>query len=129
MRCAAKTKGGSRCRLDATHGSYCYQHAPETEGERRRNASRGGRAGGNGRGGAGEVAQAKGWVKGLVAKMLRGEVDRGDATAAFMGINTLARLIELERKIREQDELEQRIAELESYAGEATENRSRSWGR
>ncbi len=46
-----------------------------------------------------------------------------------MGINTLARLIELERKIREQDELEQRIAELESYAGEATENRSRSWGR
>jgi hypothetical protein len=30
LRCAAITKGGSRCKLDTTHGSYCYQHSPET---------------------------------------------------------------------------------------------------
>lgn len=51
MRCDGITKGGSRCKLDATYGSYCHQHAPETAEARRRAAARGGKAGGNGRAG------------------------------------------------------------------------------
>ncbi len=113
MRCSGITRGGSRCRLDATRGSYCYQHSPETVEERRRNASRGGKAGGNGRPGSGEVTEAKGFVRGLVNKLIKGEVERDTATAAFMGLNVLARYIELERKIREQDEVLERLEALE----------------
>ncbi len=36
------------------------------------------------------------------------------ATACFMGLNVLARYIELERKIREQEVLEDRLEALES---------------
>jgi hypothetical protein len=40
-------------------------------------------------------------------------LQREIATACFMGLNTLARLVELERRIRETDELEARIEALE----------------
>ena len=102
MRCAAITRAGERCRLDATVGSYCYQHSPETAEERRRNARKGGLKGGNGRPGVAEITEAKSWIRALISRMLKGEVERDVATACFMGLNVLARYIELERKIREQ---------------------------
>src|SRR5215211_8754066 len=113
MRCAAITRAGGRCRLDATHGSYCYQHSPETAEERRRNARKGGRAGGNSRPGVAEITEAKSWIRGLISKLLKDEIERDIATACFMGLNVLARYIELERKIRETEELEERLAALE----------------
>ena len=124
MRCSGITRGGARCRLGATHGSYCYQHSPETVEERRRNASRGDKAGGNGRPGRGEVTEAKGFVRGLVNKLIKGEVERDTATAAFMGLNVLARYIELERKIREQEEVLDRMEKIE----DALEERDRGGG-
>jgi hypothetical protein len=114
MRCAAITRAGERCRLDATLGSYCYQHAPETAEERRRNASRGGRAGGNGRPGVSEISDLKAQLRRLAADVLSGQVARGDAIAVNQILNTRARLIELERKIREQEELTERLEALES---------------
>lgn len=114
VRCAAITRAGGRCKSVATEGSFCWNHAPETVEARKQRASRGGRTGGNGRSsGLSEVAEAKRWLKALVSRLLTGEVERDVATAAFMGLGTLARYIELERKIREQDEIEARIAELE----------------
>jgi hypothetical protein len=44
VRCAAITRAGERCRLDATHASYCCQHSPETAQERKAHARKGGRA-------------------------------------------------------------------------------------
>ncbi len=114
MRCAAITRAGGRCRLDATHGSYCYQHSPETASARSRNARKAGRAGGNGRSsGLSETAEAKRWIRGLVAKVLAGDVERDVATACFMGLNVLARYVELERKIKETEDFEQRLEALE----------------
>ena len=124
-RCSAITKGGSRCRLDATHGSYCYQHAPETEGERRRNASRGGRAGGNGRrSGTSEIEGIKADIRGVIDGVADGSVERG--AILFMGYNTLLRAVEVGRKVKDQDELEVRIAELEGYA-EHRDGREQPW--
>ncbi len=123
MRCAAITKGGSRCKLEATHASYCYQHSPETAEERRRSARKGGRAGGNGRPGLSEITEAKSWIRGLIGKLLKGEVDRDIATACFMGLNVLARYIEIERKAKELEELEALAREVEElkrgYGGAA----------
>jgi len=112
--CSAITKAGTRCRLDATHSSYCYQHSPETVEERRRNARRGGKAGGNGRPSAiADVLEARSYTKGMISRLLKGDLSRDVAAVAFQRINTLMRVVEQERRIRESDELEARIEALE----------------
>jgi hypothetical protein len=124
-RCAALTKGGGRCQRIASDGSgYCYSHDPAMAEERRRNAQRAGRAGGNGRpGGLSETAEAKRYIRAIISRVLEGQIERGDATAAFQGLNVLARFIELERKITEQEEILGRIEALEAEPEE-----SASWG-
>jgi hypothetical protein len=107
--CAGIKRDGGRCtaivRPSQTH---CYQHDPARAQERRRNASRAGRT----RGG-GEISDLKAQLRKLAADVLSGDVNRGDAIAVNQILNTRARLIELERKIREQEELEGRLEALE----------------
>src|SRR5215207_7490563 len=113
MRCAAITRAGERCKAEATHGSYCWNHAPEFAEARKQRARKGGARGGNGRSsGLSETAEAKRYIKSLVARLLRGEVEREIATACFMGLNVMARYIEVERKLREQEEIIERIEAL-----------------
>jgi hypothetical protein len=129
MRCAAITKAGARCKGEATHGSYCWNHAPETAEARKQRARRGGRAGGNGRtSGLAETAQARSYIRGLVTQLINGTMQREIATACFQGLNVLARYIELERRIRETDELEVRIEVLEARQQLQTGERG-SWPR
>jgi len=130
VRCAAITRAGGRCKSVATEGSYCWNHAPETVEARKQRASRGGKTGGNGRSsGLSETTEAKRWIKALVAQLLKGEVERETATAAFMGLNVLARYIDLERRIREQDEIEERLAALEELQPDNTGGGYRNWHR
>jgi hypothetical protein len=113
-RCEALKGDGTRCQGRAMEGyQWCYSHRPDLAQERRRNARRGGKTGGRGRGGLDETAQAKTWIKGLVVKLIKGEAERDTATAAFMGLNVLARYIEVERKLREQEELVERMDAIE----------------
>src|SRR5215218_5696430 len=122
MRCAAITRAGGRCKAEATHGSYCWNHAPEFAEARKQRARKGGARGGNGRSsGLSETAEAKKYIRALVTKLLNGSIQRDVATAAFMGLNVLARYIELERRIKETEELEARIAALED------EQRDQDW--
>jgi hypothetical protein len=115
VRCSFVKADGSPCRGIATGGAdLCYSHRPDKAEERSRNASRGGKAGGRGRSsGLSETAEAKKWIKGLVSRLLAGEVERDVATAAFMGLGTLARFIELERRLIEQDEVLERMEQIE----------------
>ena len=131
VRCSAITKGGTRCRLDATHGSYCYQHAPETVEERRRNASRGGKAGGNGRpSGLSEITDIKGVIRRVVGGVLNGSIERGTGAVAFQGLNTLLKAVEVERKIKEQEEVLARIEALEELQPDnANAGGYRNWHR
>jgi hypothetical protein len=50
----------------------------------------------------------------LILGVLSGEVERGAATAVNQIINSQARLLELERKIKETEELEARLEALEA---------------
>ena len=77
MRCAAITRAAERCLLVATHGRYCYSHGPQTAEKRKRSARKGGRAGGNGRGGHSEIADLKAQLEDLAADVLSGRVGRG----------------------------------------------------
>lgn len=108
MRCAAITRGGNRCKLDATNGSYCWSHDPENAEERKRRGRRGGKARG-----AGELSEIKRDVRQLIDDVLDGSQDRGRAAVAIQGFNALRGVLELERKVREQEEITERLEALE----------------
>jgi hypothetical protein len=84
-------------------GSY-----PANAEKRRRGASRGGKAKANR-----ELPSIKARLEDLTERVLSGELPTGPAAVANQLINTRLRAIELERKIKETDELEARIEALE----------------
>ena len=109
MRCAAITSAGERCKLEATSGSYCWSHAPENAAARKAKARRGGKARG-----ASEMAEVKREIRRVIAAVDVGETERGVGAVLFQGFNTLLKAIEVERRMREQEELEGRLEALES---------------
>jgi len=72
-----------------------------------------------------ELRGLKKQLEDLAEEVLEGRRDKGVAVVVNQILNTRARLIELERKLKETEELEERIEALE-----ATEQRggTRSWG-
>lgn len=124
-RCPAIKPNGERCRGVAIPGAeWCYSHDPARARERRRNASRGGKRGGRGRG-SGEIADVKTLLSSLTEQVLAGGLETGPAAVANQLINTRLRAVELERKIRETEELEARIEALERAQ---KQNGGRRWG-
>jgi hypothetical protein len=108
-RCGAIKPNGERCQrsADGQHG-LCWAHNPINAEARRRTASRGGRGKANR-----EVAGLKARLEELTEEVLAGELETGRAAVANQLINTRLRAIEMERKIREQEELEARLEALE----------------
>jgi hypothetical protein len=67
-----------------------------------------------GKGGGGkEIRDLKRRILEVIDGVLEGSQDRGRAAVAIQGFNALRGVLELERKIRELDELEARIEALE----------------
>ena len=130
MRCSFIKKGGERCRGTATGGAtLCYSHDPARAEERSRNARKAGQVGGNGRpSGVSEIVDIKGVVRRVVGGVLNGSIERGVAAVAFQGFNTWLKAAELERRIREQDEIEERLAALEELQPDNTGG-YRQWNR
>ncbi len=125
MRCAAITKGGARCKLDATSarsGSFCWSHAPENAEERKRRGRRGGKARG-----ASELAELKREIRAVIGAVLGGRVERGVGAVVFQGYNALLKVVETERRVRETDEMEARLEELERAAQDQRQGGQR-WG-
>jgi hypothetical protein len=107
--CGAITAKGGRCTATVRPGAeWCYNHDPARAQERKRNASRAAKS----RGG-GEITDLKAQLRDLATDALEGKVERGVAAVVNQIINTRVRLVELERKIRETEELEARLEALE----------------
>ena len=70
--------------------------------------------GGKSRGAPSEIADLKNQLKDLADGVLSSKIERADAVVVNQILNTRARLIELERKVRETDQLEARLEALES---------------
>jgi hypothetical protein len=118
LRCQAITRGGERCSHTASAEGFCHLHDPARAEERRRNSRRGGRARGNGRLSAGaEIAEIKRDIRGVIDAVAAGEQRHG--ATLFMGFHALLRAAEAGRKIKETDELERRIEQLEALDAEA----------
>ncbi len=107
--CSATKANGEPCTLPANgpHG-LCWAHDPKNAERRRRGASRGGRAKANR-----ELPAIKSQLEDLTERVLAGDLPTGPAAVANQLINTRLRAIEIERKIREAEELEARLEALE----------------
>jgi len=117
--CKATKRDGSPCTLPAQgQQGLCWAHDPKNAEKRRRGASRGGRAKANR-----ELPQIKTLLEDLTEQVLAGELETSRAAVANQLINTRLRAIEVERKIREAEEIEERLAALEEIA----KNGGRGW--
>ncbi len=118
--CAAIKADGTKCEARAMKGSqWCFNHSPDHSEERRRNASKDGRAGGRGRPSAGEeVLWLRQTLKQVVDEVLMGEMDRSRAAVTVQALNALRGLLETEHRIKEAQEFEERIAVLEERVAE-----------
>jgi hypothetical protein len=100
--------------LPATgQGGLCWAHDPKNAEKRRKGQSRGGR-GKPSR----EIRDLKRELERLAKDVLTGEVDKGTGAVVNQIMHTRLRAVELERKVKETDELEERIEQLEQKGGE-----------
>jgi hypothetical protein len=119
--CAGNKRDGSRCTATVEPPQiYCWWHDPDNAEERRRAASKAGKAKANR-----ELPAIKAQLTDLTAQVLAGDLETGRAAVANQLINTRLRAIEQERKNRETEELEARIEALERAQGQKG---ARKWG-
>ena len=120
-RCSGITRSGTRCErsVEGPNG-MCWLHDPTRSEERRRAASRAGKAKPNR-----EIAEIKARLSDLAEDVLAGEVDRANAAVAGQLLNTYIRAVSVELKVREQRELIERLEELEALAQNQKEARRR----
>jgi hypothetical protein len=112
-RCAAIKPNGERCKGRAIEASeWCWNHAPDHAEERRRHGSRGGKRGGRGRPSA-ELARLQRRFEELAEGVLTGEVERGVGAVAGQLLNGARACVRDALSAREQEELVDRLEELE----------------
>jgi hypothetical protein len=116
--CRGFKRDGTQCSASVILGvEYCYNHDPVYAGDRKRAASKAGKSSRSNS----EIREIKGLLRDLYSAVLEGRVEPKAATVAGQVANTQLRAIELERRMREQDELEGRLDELEDLLAEAEE--------
>jgi hypothetical protein len=112
-RCSAYKRDGTRCTLQAEdQQGVCWAHDPKNAEQRRRRASKGGKA------------KASKVVKGLLElledltiRVVEGKLETSKGAVANQLIGTRIRLLEYERRLKELEELEERLAALEQAQG------------
>ncbi len=125
-RCAGIKADGGRCGAQAIRDSqWCFNHHPDYEEQRRRRASRGGKRGGRGRPVA-EISELKRRFEELAEDVLDGKLDRGDAAVVGQLLNYAVRALAVGLKAKEQQELEERLEQLEALLDE--KDGARGWG-
>ena len=88
---------------------FCWWHDPANAEKRRRAASKAGKAKPSR-----ELAGIKQHLSDLADDVLAGEVDRAVAAVASQVLNVYLRAVSVELKIREQQEITERLEELET---------------
>jgi hypothetical protein len=112
-RCAGKKGDGTPCeRIVSASHEYCYAHDPVYAEDRKKAASKAAKSPAKSRSTT-EIREIKGRLKDLYAAVLEGRAERAAAAVCNQICNTRLRAIELERRVREQDEMEERLAGLE----------------
>jgi hypothetical protein len=109
-RCQGIKRDGGRCTASVPEGdTWCWNHHPAHEAARKRNASKAGKSRASR-----EMANIKSLLSDLTERVLQGELPTSVVAVANQVANTRLRALELERKIKETEELEERIERLEA---------------
>ena len=110
VRCAGTKRDGSPCTAAVEPPQrFCWWHDPANADKRRRAASKAGKAKPSR-----ELAGIKQRLSELADDVLAGEVDRAVAAVASQVFNVYLRAVSVEFKIREQQEITERLQELET---------------
>jgi hypothetical protein len=121
-KCASIAASGRPCKgLVRPGNDYCTAHDPSRSEQRKRAASKAGSS----KAGS-EIHGVKRQLKELVDGVIEGTYDKSRASVAFQGLGILCRVIELERKVKETDELAARLEALEARLEPG--GGSRRWG-
>jgi hypothetical protein len=107
--CRATKANGEPCTLPASGPQgLCWAHDPANREKRKRMASKAAKSKRSR-----ELIRLKAQLVDLTKDVLAGEIETGRAAVANQLINTRLRAIEVERKVREAEELEERLEVLE----------------
>ncbi len=120
--CQFSKRGGDRCegKVKGTNGG-CWNHDPDFELDRRRNARRGGTRGGRGRPnpGTADLHRLQSRFEALADKVLAGTVDRADAAVAIQAWNGARACVAASVQVRELEDVERRLDALERMRTDA----------
>ncbi len=112
--CSGIKADGGRCRAQAMRNSeWCIGHDPDQAEARRRRASKGGKRGGRGRP-TSELARLQRRFEELAEGVLSGEVERAAGAVAGQLLNGARACVRDGLTAREQEELVDRLEELET---------------
>src|SRR5215204_3627217 len=126
--CSGIRADGGRCKAQAMRNSaWCIGHDPDQAEARRRRASKGGKRGGRGRPSA-ELARLQARFEELAEKVLSGEIERGVRAVAAQLLNGARACVATRLKAIEQEDILERVEELESILERQNEyRRSGAW--
>jgi hypothetical protein len=100
---------------------FCWWHNPANAEQRSRAASKAAKA----KGPSTDIVEVKQQLRTIAADVLEGKLDKGTGSVAAQVLGVWARVTEVERKVRELDEISERLLALEQ-AAEA--RRGVTWG-
>jgi hypothetical protein len=124
-KCSGITRSGERCMGVAIDASgLCYSHSPNHADARKRAARKGGQRGGRGRPQT-QLASLVSDNTDIREQVLRGEIMPNVGAVAIQSINAAIRAVKVGLELREQQDLEERLAELEAAYDQKGQRR---WG-
>jgi hypothetical protein len=120
--CSGITGKGTRCTRSAEGpNGLCWLHDPTRAEARRRAASKAGKSKPNR-----ELNDVKDRIRAMIDDVQSGAMDRADAAVCGQLYNTLIRCIATELKLKEQEQLIERLEQVEAEL--ETRKRGRAWG-
>jgi|SRR5215212_468643 len=121
--CAGVKRDGTSCTVIVEPPkTHCWWHDPDHASQRKRSAAKAGRSKPNR-----ELADLKSKIEQLAEDVLAGKVPTGRGAITNQVYNTLIRCFELERRLKETEELEGRISAIEQRQSFSTKRGGRSW--
>jgi hypothetical protein len=108
-RCSGTKRDGGRCTAIVSGSqTYCYQHDPARQAERKRNASKAARSKPSR-----ELASIKQRLSDLADDVLEERTDKGVGAVVSQVLNVYLRAVSVELKVKEVEDLETRLEALE----------------
>jgi hypothetical protein len=122
--CAGITRSGSRCTVSVEGGQqYCHHHDPSRAEQRRRSASKAGKSRT-----PRIISDLHDLLDNTTERVLNGDLKPYPGMVAGQLIGVKIRLLEFEKALREQEELEERLERLEELANQQQQRRTQ-WAR